>query len=556
MEPNYILEYWSKIEPGEILACKRLKQQYQKLVDELENPRDPWVFDLERANRPIEFIETFCRQSKGRWIGQPIRLELFQKAKIQAIFGFVHKETRLRRCREVLTLEGRKNGKSTEMAALGLYMLVGDGEGGAEIYPIATKRDQARIVFDEAHRMVSQSPALRKYIKKRKSDLYFPVTFSKFEPLASESHSLDGLNSHFVIIDELHAIRDRNLYDVMKQSMSARTQALLAQITTAGFVRECIYDDQYDYACRVLDGIIEDERFLAFIYELDDRSEWTDFRMWEKANPGLGTIKNYDDLAANVERAKNDPNFAPTVLTKDFNIRETVAGAWLTFEEVNNEEPFDMESLRGSYGIGGVDLGATTDLTAACVLVRKPGSEKTYVLVQGFMPGDTIEQRSVEDKVPYDKWAERGLITLCPGNKVDYRYVTDWFVKLRDEYGIIAYWCGYDRWNSPAWIEDMENRLGYTNKDNLIPVAMGARTLSAPMKEFRGDLADRLIIYDNNPLLKWALTNVAVEIDKNENIRPVKGKNRRQRIDPAVALFIAYTTLLNNLEDYMSLISA
>ncbi len=556
MEPNYILEYWSKIESGEILACKRLKQQYQKLVDELENPRDPWVFDLERANRPIEFIETFCRQSKGRWIGQPIRLELFQKAKIQAIFGFVHKETRLRRCREVLTLEGRKNGKSTEMAALGLYMLVGDGEGGAEIYPIATKRDQARIVFDEAHRMVSQSPALRKYIKKRKSDLYFPVTFSKFEPLASESHSLDGLNSHFVIIDELHAIRDRNLYDVMKQSMSARTQALLAQITTAGFVRECIYDDQYDYACRVLDGIIEDERFLAFIYELDDRSEWTDFRMWEKANPGLGTIKNYDDLAANVERAKNDPNFAPTVLTKDFNIRETVAGAWLTFEEVNNEEPFDMESLRGSYGIGGVDLGATTDLTAACVLVRKPGSEKTYVLVQGFMPGDTIEQRSVEDKVPYDKWAERGLITLCPGNKVDYRYVTDWFVKLRDEYGIIAYWCGYDRWNSPAWIEDMENRLGYTNKDNLIPVAMGARTLSAPMKEFRGDLADRLIIYDNNPLLKWALTNVAVEIDKNENIRPVKGKNRRQRIDPAVALFIAYTTLLNNLEDYMSLISA
>lgn len=556
MEPNYILEYWSKIESGEILACKRLKQQYQKLVDELENPRDPWVFDLERANRPIEFIETFCRHSKGKWIGQPIRLELFQKAKIQAIFGFVHKETRLRRCREVLTLEGRKNGKSTEMAALGLYMLVGDGEGGAEIYPIATKRDQARIVFDEAHRMVSQSPALRKYIKKRKSDLYFPVTFSKFEPLASESHSLDGLNSHFVIIDELHAIRDRNLYDVMKQSMSARTQALLAQITTAGFVRECIYDDQYDYACRVLDGIIEDERFLAFIYELDDRSEWTDFRMWEKANPGLGTIKNYDDLAANVERAKNDPNFAPTVLTKDFNIRETVAGAWLTFEEVNNEEPFDMESLRGSYGIGGVDLGATTDLTAACVLVRKPGSEKTYVLVQGFMPGDTIEQRSVEDKVPYDKWAERGLITLCPGNKVDYRYVTDWFVKLRDEYGIIAYWCGYDRWNSPAWIEDMENRLGYTNKDNLIPVAMGARTLSAPMKEFRGDLADRLIIYDNNPLLKWALTNVAVEIDKNENIRPVKGKNRRQRIDPAVALFIAYTTLLNNLEDYMSLISA
>src|SRR5690606_25713573 len=159
-----------------------------------------------------------------------------------------------------------------------------------------------RIVFAEhAVPMVSQSPALRNHLKQRKTDLYFPLTFGKFEPLASESHSLDGLNSHCVIIDELHAIRDRNLYDVMKQSMSARTQPLLFMITTAGVVRECIFDDIYDYACRVLDGVVEDERFLAFIYELDDRSEWTDFRAWEKANPGLGTIKSYEELAAYVE---------------------------------------------------------------------------------------------------------------------------------------------------------------------------------------------------------------------------------------------------------------
>ncbi len=553
MRSNCILNYWSKIQSGEILACKRLKQQYHKLVDELENPRDPWVFDLELANRPIEFIETFCRHSKGKWIGQPVRLELFQKAKIQAVYGFVHKETHLRRCREFLSVVARKNGKSTEKAALGNYMFIGDGEGGAEVYPIATKRDQARIVFDEAHRMVGQSPALRKYIKKRKTDLYFPVTFSKFEPLASESHSLDGLNSHFVIIDELHAIRDRNLYDVMKQSMSAREQPLLGMISTAGFVRECIFDDIYDYACKVLDGIIEDERFLAFIYELDDRSEWTDYRAWEKANPGLGTIKSYEELAANVERAKNDPNFLPTVLTKDFNIRETVAGQWLTFEEVNNEETYDIEDLGDSYGVGGVDLGATTDLTAAVVLVMKPDIDQIHVMVQGFMPADTIEQRSKEDKVPYDKWAERGLITLCPGNKVDYRYVTDWFIKLKEDFGIIAYWCGYDSWNSPAWVEDMENRLGYTNKENLMPVRMVPRVLSAPMKELRGDLADRVVNYNNNPLLKWALTNVSVDVDKNENIRPVKGKNQRQRIDPAVALIIAYTVLQNNLENYKGL---
>lgn len=551
---NYIEEYWQQIESGEIMVCKRTRQQYEKLIQELRHPRDPWGFDLDAAKAPIDFIESFCRHSKGKWIGKPVKLELFQKAKIQAVYGFVHKDTGLRRCREVFTCVGRKNGKSTEKAATGNYMLVGDGEGGSEVYSVATKKDQARIVFSEAVNMVSQSPALSKHVKKRKTDLYFPVTFSKFEPLASDSNSLDGLNTHNCIMDELHAIKDRNLYDVMKQSMAAREQPLLDMITTAGFVRECIFDDIYDYACKVLDGTIDDDRFLAFIYELDDRSEWTDFRMWEKANPGLGTIKSYDDLAANVERAKNDSNFLPTVLTKDFNIRETTADKWLTFEQANNEATFDAEELMDCYGVGGVDLSATTDLTYACILVMKPGSDKKYVIGQAFMPGDTVEQRSKEDKVPYDKWVQRGLITLCPGNKVDYRYVTEWFLRIKDEYGIIGYWTGYDSWNSPAWVEDMENRMGYKNKENLLPVIMGARTLSAPMKLLGADLSSNNIVYNNDPLMKWALTNVAIEVDKNENIRPIKGKHQRQRIDPAVALLIAYTVLQNNLEDYKGLI--
>lgn len=550
---NYIRLYWDKIESGQVVVSKRVRQQYEKLVAELDNPKDPWVFDVERATRPIQFIETFCRQSKGRWIGQPLKLELWQKALLQAVFGFVHRETGLRRCREFVLLIGRKNGKSTLLAGIGLYMLVGDGEGGPEVYCVATKRDQARIVFTEAVNMVSQSPSLRKHIRKRKTDLYFPVVFGKVEPLASESNSLDGLNSHCVIIDELHAIKDRNLYDVMKQSMVARQQPLLAMITTAGFVRECIYDDIYDYACRVLDGVVEDERFLAFLYELDDRSEWTDFRAWEKANPGLGAIKSYEDLAANVERAKNDPNFLPTVLTKDFNIRETSSDTWLTYEEANNEATFSLDELRDTYAIGGVDLSATTDLTATAILVMRPDGQ-LYALVQGFMPGDTIEQRAKEDKVPYDRWVERGLITPCPGNRIDYRYVTDWFAWLRDEYGISTYWVGYDRWNSPAWVEDMEARLGYQNKVNLLPVIMGAKTLSAPMKVLRADLAAKRINYNRNPLLLWALTNLAVEVDKNENIRPVKKGDRRRRIDPAVALIIAYTVLQQKLEDYRALI--
>lgn len=544
---NYILEYWNKIQSGEIQACRRLKQQYQKLVDELHNPRDPWVFDLEKASRPIEFIERFCKHSKGKWIGKPFRLELFQKAKIQAVYGFVHKETGLRRFREVFTLVARKNGKSTEKAATGVYMLVGDGEGGAEVYSVATKKDQARIVFSEAVNMVAQSPALSKHVKKRKSDLYFPVTFSKFEPLASDSNSLDGLNVHYAVMDELQAIKDRNLYDVFKQAMSAREQPILDMITTAGFVRECIYDSIYDYACKVLDGLIQDERFLAFIYELDDREEWTDFRMWEKANPGLGTIKDYNELAANVERAKNDPDFLPTVLTKDFNIRETVAGAWLTFEQINNPETFTMDDIRDTYAVGGADLSSTTDLSCATLLIMKPGSEKKYVLQQYFLPSDLVEQRVREDKIPYDKWADRGFLTLCEGNKVNYSDVTAWFLQMMQEYGIHPLWVGYDPWNSKYWIDEMQS-YGF----NMEIVRQGAQTLSQPMKELGADLAAKRINYNNNPILKWCLTNTSVKRDDNDNIRPVK-HYKRQRIDGAISLLIAYTVLFNHMDDYRAL---
>lgn len=547
-EVNYIREYWSKIESGEIAACRRLKQQYARIINELDNPRDPWVFDLEVATRPIWFIEHFCKHSKGRWIGKPVKLELFQKAKLQAVYGFIHKETELRRCREVFTLVARKNGKSTEKAATGNFMLIADGEGGAEVYSVATKRDQAKLVFSEAVNMITQSPALNKHIRKRKTDLYFSPTFSKFEPLASDSNSLDGLNAHNVIMDEVHAWKDRNLYDVMKQSMPAREQPILDIITTAGFVRGGIYDSLYEYACSILDGTVEDERFMAFVYELDDKTEWTDFRMWEKANPGLGTIKSYDELAANVERAKADPDFLPTVLTKDFNVRETVAGTWLTFDVANNEETFDMDEIRNSYAIGGVDLSSTTDLTCATLFIVKPNGRK-YVIQQYFLPGDLIERKVNEDKIPYDRWAERGLVKLSDGNKVNYSDVTEWFMRMYRDYDIRPLWIGYDPWNSTYWTEEMKN-MGF----DMIVVRPGARTLSQPMKELAAELADKTINYNNNPVLKWCLTNTSVKRDENDNIRPIKGQNSRQRIDGTMSLLTAYTVFFEKMSDYKALI--
>lgn len=543
---NYIEKYHQEIVEGRIVVGKRIRTMYERLVHDIKNP-DRWHFDERLANRPIDFIETLCKHSKGEWIGQPMKLELFQKAFVSALFGFID-DKGMRRYKETFFLVARKNGKSSLLSGLMLYMLIADGEGGAQVVSAATKREQASIVFNECLNMVSQSDALKSHLKKRKVDLYFPLTFSTMTALASDSNTLDGLNLHLTVIDELHAIKDRNLYEVLKQGMSARRQPMLIMITTAGTVRENIYDDMYEYAAKVCDGTLPDDRFLPILYELDDRSEWTDYRCWEKANPALGKIKKLEDIVEKVERAKANPKDLNGVLTKDFNVRETSTGSWLSFDDVNNTEIFSMDDIRDCYAVGGVDLSSTTDLSCATLLVMRPDGLK-YVLQQYFLPLHNIEQRVREDNIPYDIWSRNGLVTLCEGNKVNYTDVSDWFDKMYHEYGIRPIWIGYDAWNSTYWTQEMQDR-GY----QMQVVRQGVQTLSQPMKELGADLAAKRINYNNNPLLKWCLTNTAVKTDENGNIKPIKGQSRTMRIDGTVSLLIAYTVLFNNMADYQSLI--
>ena len=388
---NYVLEYWEEIKKGSVVVSKRVRAVYARLAREIERPakNSPYYFDEEVGERPILFAERFCKQSQGV-IGAPLKLELFQKAYIQALFGFLEKETGYRRFRETMFLVGRKNGKSTLLAAIALYLLIADYEGAAEIYSVATKKDQARKVLTEAVNMVKQSPELRAVLKKRRNDLFFPATASTFEALASDSNTLDGLNSHAVIIDELHAIRDRNLYEVMKQSTSSRRQPLVIMITTAGTVRESVFDSLYQIACDIADGKMKEPTFLPILYELDAREEWTDPTKWQKANPGLGTIKQYKTLAQFVERAKASPDDLPGVLCKDFNIREVSASIWLSYDAIKSELRFEMAEVVNTYAVGGCDLSATTDLTAATLLIRKAGDPLVYVLQQYFLPEKRI----------------------------------------------------------------------------------------------------------------------------------------------------------------------
>ena len=543
---NYLKAYLDAIEGGEIVVCKRIRKVYTRLVYEAENP-GKYRFDEERANRPIEFIERFCKHSKGEWAGQPVRLELFQKAFISALFGFVDSKTGFRKYREAFFMVARKNGKSTMLAGIALYMLLADGEAGAEVYSVATKKDQAKIIFDEVCHMVSQSPYLRKHIKKRKSDLYFSASMSKLQPLGKNSDTLDGLNSSCVILDEAHAVKDRNLYEVMKQSQSSRTQPLFVTITTAGTVRECIFDDMYSYACKVADGVITDPTFLPIVYELDSKAEWKDPGAWFKPNPGLGRIKKLEDLMAKVERAKQSPKDLSGILCKDFNVRETLYNAWLDFDTINNESTFSLEDFRGCYAIGGADLSLTTDLTCATVLMLNPETRQRYVWQMYWLPEDNFNQRVAEEKIPYDKWREAGLVRLCRGNTIDYSDVTAWFLELVNEHGITPLWVYYDSWSARYWVEEME---GYGFK--MERCIQGAKTLSLPMQNLGADLQAKKVNYNNNPILKWCLTNTAVQEDRNGNIVPKKASSPKQRIDGTASLLDAYVGLYEKYNEFLN----
>ena len=549
---NYVREYWRKIESGEIVTSRRVKAVYGRLMAEMDSPAadSPYYFDEETGERPIIFIERFCKQSQGT-LGAPLRLELFQKAFIQTLFGWLLKSTGYRRFRETLFLVGRKNGKSTLLAALALYMLVADYEGAAEIYSVATKKDQARKTLTEAVNMVKQSPELRAIIKKRRNDIYFPETASTFEALASDSNTLDGLNSHAVIIDELHAIRDRNLYEVMKQSTSSRRQPLVIMITTSGTVRESVFDNLYGLACDIADGKVTEDTFLPVLYELDARAEWTDPQAWIKANPGLGTIKQYATLAAFVERAKKNPEDLPGVLCKDFNVPETSASVWLSFEDIKNDATFTMQDVYNTYAIGGCDLSATTDLTCATLLIRRSREDDTvYVLQHYFIPQKRIDQLDEHNtqEAPYKIWAERELLTICDGARVDYSAVTAWFCQMRDEFKIDAFAVGYDRALAGYWVDEMKS-----NGFDMRAVAQGPFTWSQPMREMGAAFADKKVNYNRNPVLVWCLSNTAVKKSGVNNIQPVKVSDRR-RIDGAVSLLNAWVIYVRDNEDYMYLV--
>lgn len=554
---NPILEYYEQIKNGKVTVCDKIRKWYKHLSDKVINPTDGYHYEAKRGNHIIEFIENYCRHSKGKMGGQLVKLELWEKAWLAATFGFVDDDG-IRQYNLSVLIIGKKNGKSLLASAIGLYMLIGDGEPGPEVYAVATKRDQAKIIWQEAKRMVRKSETLLKRIKPLLNELSSEdYNCGVFKPLASDSDTLDGLNVHCCLMDELHQWKNgRQLYDIMADGTIGRDQPIILVTTTAGKIREDIYDEIYDDAVRTTNGLFDevgykDEHSLYIIYELDKREEWENPDCWEKANPGLGTIKNRNALASKVKKAQANPSLVRNLVCKEFNIAETSTESWLNFEELNNETKFDVKELRPTYGIGGADLSSTTDLTAAKMLFRVPDNENIFILSMYWIPADLVEKKVTEDKIPYDKWIEQGFMRTCPGNKIDASVVTAWYQELQDEYDIYLWKEGYDAWSAQMWVNQMIDAFGPTVME---AVHQGKKTLSAPMKALKADLVKKRIIYNNNPIDKWCLANTAIDEDRNGNIQPIKTSKSTRRIDGTAALLDAYTIYFEYEDEYLSIV--
>lgn len=508
-----------------ILACKRHLNDLKKS----KTKAFPYKFDVDLANRYLDFFD-LLKHSKGELAGQPIHLELWQCFRIGSVFGWVHKETGLRRFFEAYHQVPRKNGKSTEAAGVGVELLTIDGEQGAEVYSAATKKDQARIIFDEAKRMVNASSHIKRHINIYQTNMSMPMSNSKFEPLSSDANSLDGLNIHGGIIDELHAHKTRDVYDVLVTATGARKQPLIWIVTTAGFNTNGICYEKYEYSVKVLKGVIEDDRFFCYIAQADENDDPFDENTWIKANPNIGVSCSLEDLRTKAKQAKEIPAALTNFMVKHLNMWVNAETAWMNMqkykecEEANSD--FDIGQLEGERCFCGVDLSATTDITS--VNLEFPLHDGRYAWINHcFLPEDGILEKERRDKVPYTAWAREGYITLTPGPTIDYEWIQSYIMEMGKKYQIQE--IDYDPWNSTQFANNLMNE-GF----ECVEIRQGFKTLSEPIKDVEKLILEKRLITFNNPVLRFAISNAVPSLDPAGNIKLDKSKASK-RIDPIIA---------------------
>lgn len=530
---NYIQEYYHKIQTGEIVAGRWIILLYEKVIAGLRDGL--FTFDARKANRAIDFVETFCHHCEGR--DDLIKLELWQKATISLMFGIVDDDG-LRVYREVFMVMGRKNGKSLFASALIAYMTYLDGEYGAKIYCLAPKLEQAAIVYENFYKMTQREPELSALVKKRRSDVYLEETNSTVRPLAFNAKKSDGFNPHMTICDEIAswpAEQGRKQYEVMKSALGARKQPMILSISTAGYVNDGPYDELMTRSTAYLLGNSEERRLLPILYIIDDVSRWDDLNELRKSNPNMGVSVSEDFFVEEIAIARNSMSKRAEFMTKYCNIKQSSVSAWIPYDVVDavTKEEYSLEDFRSSYCVGGIDLSQTTDLTACCVVIEKAG--KLYTFARFFMPENKIDELQEREGVPYRLYVRQGLIQPSGENFVDYNDCFEWFRMLVEQYEILPLKVGYDRYSAQYLVQQMQ-QYGFHMDD-----VFQGENLTPVIHEADGLLRDKTLQLGGNNLLKAHFLNVAMkQNEETRKIRPVKIESRCH-IDGFVAVIDALT---------------
>jgi len=504
----------------------------QRHLNDLEEGH--WVFDDGVADRVVKFFK-LLKHSKGEWAGRPFHLEPWQQFILCNILAWKDPETGYRKYRTAYIEAGRKSGKTTLMAGLGLYLLLADDEPGAEIYSAATHRAQARLTHAEATRMAKSSPAIKREVRLMRDNILIPGTASRYEPLGADADTLDGLNVHAALVDELHAHKNREVWDVLETGTGSRRQPLMFSITTAGFDRETVCYKHNNYTRQVLDATIVDSSWFGIIYTIDKDDDWADESVWIKANPNIGVSKKLKDLQLKAEKAKNMPSALNAFLRKEMSAWTQSETKWLPREHWDAcGEAVDEKGLQGRTCYGGLDLASNTDI-AAFVLVFPPQvkGDKYSVLCRFWVPEEAMVTRSRRDRVPYDVWVRQGFIEATPGNVIDYEWILSQIDEDARKYDIKE--IAFDRWGA-AQIQTKLTELG--GDEWMVQFGQGYRSMSPPTKECERLVLEHKLSHGGNPVLTWMADNMVVNQDPAGNIKPDR-RSSREKIDGMVAMIMA-----------------
>ena len=562
---SYLHLYAEKIKSGQIVAGTHIKQGIRRFLDDFDNPE--LRIDLSESDKRIRFIEHECRLYEAPFSGRPFRLELFQKAIIESIYAIKKwnpeasfgKGGWVRKYQDVLIVIARKNGKTPLVAAVSLSEFM-CGEMGTKILYGSNDFEQADLAFSATDAMREESPSMARRTRRNQKGIFFGnpkhrKTKGKYSyqnkgsirKISAKGKNKEGRNIKVGVVDEVHEMEDDHLVMPIQQALSTQEEPLYFEITTEGFTEDGYLDHRLADAQKVLDGELDRPDWAIWWYSQDSEEEvWQDESSWQKSNPGIGVIKKWSYLRKQVEEAKSNPSQRAFVLAKDFNIKQNSSAAWLDEATIVNTETFDPEMLRGQYYIGGLDFAETTDLCSARALFEDRQTRKKYTLQMYFIPeakADAIlgdDSQLNPERKNYREWEKQGLVVICPGAEVDAELVAGWFVDLYEHYGMMPYKIGYDNWHSKDFQEIIADNFG---KEVLERIGMDFMSLSGPMRSLESDLARNVLVYNNNEIDRWCLSNTGYKTNNIGLIMPVKKYGTsKNRIDGTLSDIICYAT--------------